>query len=407
MVRFTLTLSLVLLLASDPVRAEPVLGAEFRLQQEAFLTRDGDRLERAIGNDAAVTTSSLRLKAQGNSGSWSYDFHYLLEGFYSSDFSGLEMSTPSNSNANLLDLQSAISHDGDGSLDHRLDRASVAYSTPHTVVSIGRQALTWGRGQVFQPMDLFNPFPPNASDKSYKPGTDMVYAQYLYDNGADLQGIIVPRRDADGPTSSDDSSAAIKGLWPVDDLELEIVLASDYSEPVLGLGSAGPLGDALWKFDIVATNSSDRDGVVSAVANLNHSWDWGEKPVSAFIEYYRNGFGVTDQRSVDELPDDLIERIARGQIFGTGRDYFDVGGTVHWTPLLQITPAAIVNLNDQSVLLLTTAQYSISNQSNLVFSAQLPLAPRGTEYGGRQTTDGSGEYGRAPYSFLIRFERFY
>lgn len=406
MVRFILILSLAAIPA-NPGHADSSIGVEFRIQQQALLTRDGDRLEQAIGSGAGVTTSSLRVKAQRNARPWSFDLHYVLQGAYSGDFSELATLTPPIPNRNLLDLQSEISRGRYGNLEHRLDRASVTYSTPRAVVSLGRQALTWGRGQVFQPLDLFNPFSPDAADRSYKPGTDMAYAQYLFDNGADVQAIVVPRRGEDGESTADASSAAIKGLWPLGNVELEAVVASDYGDPVIAVGAAGPLGDAVWKLDVVSTNPKDGGTLVSAVASLHNSWDWGDKPVSAFIEYYRNGFGVTDSRPVDKLPENLTERIDRGQVFATGRDYLNAGGTVNWTPLLQITPTAVVNLNDRSVLGMITAQYSLSNQSNLVVSAQLPFGSRGTEYGGRRTTAGSYDYERAPYSFFIRFERFF
>ncbi|MCG8458405.1 MAG: hypothetical protein MI919_19180, partial [Holophagales bacterium] len=294
-----------------------------------------------------------------------------------------------------------------GNLDHRLDRASVTYSTPRTVVRLGRQALTWGNGQVFHPLDLFNPFSPDAQDTSYKPGTDMAYAQYLFDSGADIQAIVVPRRGADGDPASDASSAAIKGLWRKGNVQMEAVAASDYGDPVFAFGAAGPVGDALWKFDIVSTDPDDGSAAISAVASLHNSWTWRTRPVSAYLEYYRNGFGVRDRRTVDSLPVDLTERIARGQIFNTGQDYLAIGGTVNSTPLLQISPVAIANLNDWSAQALVTAQYSLSDDANLVFGAQLPFGSRGSELGGRRTTVGADDFERAPYTFYIRFERFF
>lgn len=406
MVRYIPTLSLIAFLVG-PVYADTDLGAEFKIQQQALLTRDGDRLEPAIGDSAAFTTGSLRLKASGKMQSWSYDLHYLLQGEYSSDFSGLASLTPPIPDVNPLNLQTEITRGRYGSLNHRLDRASITHSTPRTVIRLGRQALTWGRGQVFQPLDLFNPFSPDAQDRSYKPGADMAYAQYLFDNGADIQAIVVPRRDADGDLTAEASSAAIKGLWPMGNVELEAVAASDYGDPVFAFGAAGPVGDALWKFDVVSTHPEDGGAVVSAVASFHKSWNWGVKPVSAYVEYYRNGFGVTDRRPVDSLPVGLTERISRGQIFATGRDYLNIGGTVNWTPLLQVTPVAVVNLNDRSALALVTAQYNLSNKANLVLSAQLPFGSRGSEYGGRRTTAAADEFERTPYTFHVRFERYF
>ncbi|MEM9552843.1 MAG: hypothetical protein AAGC60_01170 [Acidobacteriota bacterium] len=405
MVKFLLALSFVSLLAASAQAAD--FGAEIRLQQQLLLTRDGDVPGEAIGDSATLTTGSLRLKAQGRGRSWSYELHSLLQGTFSSDFSGLTTLTRPAPDASLLDLQTTITGGRSGDLDHRFDRASITYSTPRTVVRLGRQALTWGNGQVFHPLDLFNPFSPDAQDTSYKPGTDMAYAQYLFESGADLQALVVPRRDADGDPATDASSAAVKGLWRQGNVQMEAVVASDYGDPVFAFGAAGPAGDALWKLDIVSTDPKDGSAALSVVASLHNSWVWRAKPVSAYVEYHRNGFGVRDRRPVDSLPARLTERIARGQIFNTGQDYLAVGGTVESTPLLQISPVAIVNLNDWSAQALVTAQYSLSNEANLVLGAQLPFGGRGSEFGGRRTTAGAEDFERAPDTFYIRFERFF
>ena len=62
----------------------------------------------------------------------------------------------------------------DQTLYHRLDRLSVTFQPYWGTLQIGRQALTWGNGFLFNPMDLFNPFSPTQIDREYKPGDDMV-----------------------------------------------------------------------------------------------------------------------------------------------------------------------------------------------------------------------------------------
>ena len=60
----------------------------------------------------------------------------------------------------------------------------------------GRQALSWGNGLFYAPMDLVNPFDPAAIDTEYKAGDDMLYLQYLQDSGNDLQAAVVVRAPA-------------------------------------------------------------------------------------------------------------------------------------------------------------------------------------------------------------------
>ena len=62
-------------------------------------------------------------------------------------------------------------------------------------MKFGRQAITWGNGLFYAPMDLVNPFDPATIDTEYKAGDDMLYLQYLQDNGNDLQAAVVVRRD--------------------------------------------------------------------------------------------------------------------------------------------------------------------------------------------------------------------
>ena len=78
---------------------------------------------------------------------------------------------------------------------HRLDRLNVSWTGARTVLRFGRQAISWGNGLLFNPLDVFNPFDPAAVDTEYKTGDDMLYGQYLFDNGHDLQGVAVVRRD--------------------------------------------------------------------------------------------------------------------------------------------------------------------------------------------------------------------
>ena len=42
----------------------------------------------------------------------------------------------------------------------RLDRISIGYTGEKTVLRFGRQAISWGNGLLFTPMDIFNPFDP-------------------------------------------------------------------------------------------------------------------------------------------------------------------------------------------------------------------------------------------------------
>ena len=88
------------------------------------------------------------------------------------------LGTPLNDDRRLMDLTDTIKDEDSWFLIQRLDRLYLALLGEKGSLRIGRQAITWGNGFVFNPMDLFNPFPPTAIDRDYKVGDDMINAQY-------------------------------------------------------------------------------------------------------------------------------------------------------------------------------------------------------------------------------------
>ncbi|VAW65291.1 hypothetical protein MNBD_GAMMA09-2909 [hydrothermal vent metagenome] len=85
---------------------------------------------------------------------------------------------------------------------------------------------------------------------------------------------------------------------------------------------------------------------ISIVANLEYAWQWSGKNINAFLEYYRNGYGVMgDSYTLVDLPVALTDRLARSQLFNTGRDYLATGGRLEVTALLQLMPVLVLNAN--------------------------------------------------------------
>ena len=121
----------------------------------------------------------------------------------------------------------------------RLDRLYLVHSDESTVLKAGRQAISWGNGLVFHTFDLFNPFSPVEIDRDYKPGDDMLYAQQLFANGADLQLLAVVRRDTLTNNVKDSASSyASKFHARLEeiDLDYELLVARHYEDHLAGFG---------------------------------------------------------------------------------------------------------------------------------------------------------------------------
>lgn len=275
--------------------------------------------------------------------------------------------------------------DDNTALVNRIDRLHVSYSADDWVIRAGRQALSWGNGLAYQPMDFLNPFAPNAIDTEYKVGDDMVYGQYLMPSGDDIQAVWVVRRNpADDTIDSQHATYALKYHGFASWLEFDVLAAKHYDQTIFSFGGNRAIGDALWRFDVVVTDTDD-DWVWSGVTSLSYSWQWGGHNINGGVEYFYNGFGIDDgdySPPVLTEKSELTTRITRGELYTLGQQYLMANATVEVTPLLNITPAVFLNLNDQSALLQLSANYSVSDEMVFLASVAKPLGEKGSEYGG-------------------------
>lgn len=379
--------------------ASAAAHADFKgeLDVEASHARNTrDSVDAALGEREHSDESTwLRLMGSGTSATgWGFDLAYLVEARHGGQVAidqrerelEPELFVDPQRTAPLRLSDTLLDHERDN-IAQRLDRFALSYTGTHLVLRLGRQALTWGGGLVFHPMDLFNPFSPNATYTAYKPGADMVYGQWLFDSGADVQFVAVPRRDpSGGAVVSDQSSAGLKwhGMLGADQtLGLDVLLARDYRADVLGVALGGAIGGASWNAEVVPTRDETGATRTSLLANLQYAWSWGTRNASGYVEYFRNGFGVSGGGHVlSTLPAALSERLARGELFTVSRNYLAAGLDLQWTPLLDFKPLVIANLDDHSMLWVGQAVYSVSQNVNLTAGIQLTGGSRGSEYGG-------------------------
>ena len=307
------------------------------------------------------------------------------------------------------DLEDTITDTNNTDSSQRLDRLNLSYSSNALVMRLGRQALTWGSGLVFHPMDLVNPFQPVATDTAYKRGTDMAYLQWLLSDGSDIQLAAVPHktRDTNDPNGNQPTTAVFANLVG-DTLQWNLLLAKDRADTVFGLGASGPWGGAVWNLQLIPTYLERHATRTSALMNLSYASTLLQRNITSFVEYYHNGFGESgSDYSLTALNADLLLRLQRGQLFVTGRDYLCAGATWEWTPLLQLLPTVIFNLRDHSSLFDLQLSRSLGNDTNFKAGLRLAIGGRGTEFGGLETANGSGLYLAKPNQVFVRLETYF
>lgn len=397
------SLACIALMQCSAVIAEPSVfkGGHAKYQYLLNTFPDDSLFRNYVDTPATDHNADLRLKFRWQADDLSLvaDYQFIAQHGDSISLANklpasLIFSTPvPDDDHRLFDMTRVISEEDDTYLTHRLDRFYFDVTGQHAVARIGRQAVSWGNGLIYTPMDFFNPFDPATVDKEYKTGDDMLYGQYLQQNGNDLQAVWVIRRDTNGDVSNEVDSIAAKYHGFTSDktnnLEFDLLLAEHFDDYIIGIGGLGDLGTALWRGDITLTQASndhaETENVFSLVTSLSYSWvSWGRN-ISGIAEYFYNGFGQADgdyAPSALAANPELVERIVRGELYTLGRQYLAFSAMIEITPLWLVTPNVFINASDGSFLAQLVSSYDLQQNWQLLAALGIPVGPTGTEYGG-------------------------
>lgn len=317
--------------------------------------------------------------------------------------SAFYQSTIPNDENQLFSLTKIISEGDDYIIYHRLDRLFLAHEGGLGNFSIGRQALTWGNGLLFNPADLINPFAPSDIIRDYKIGSDMVLYQNGFDLISDLQLVIVPRTSEGDDLNYDQSTYGLKTRVSGEYGDLDIYVMKNYDDPVLGGGFSTYLGSGVLRSDLTWTyleEDSEMQSFLSGVLNYDRSWTWAGRNWYGFIEFYYNGLG--EANPLDALQkESLTERLRRGEIFVTGNYYLDALLQYEAHPLVNLLVTVIYNLEDNSVLLQPRLNWEVSQCFELLLGVNVSEGPSGSEFGELVNPEDGTILGNPSQAYLI------
>jgi hypothetical protein len=311
--------------------------------------------------------------------------------------------TPSD-DRQLFDFTKVFLNDDGYIAYHRLDRLVLSIVTDYGTIKVGRQALTWGNGLVFNPADLINPFAPADIIRDYKIGTDMLLYQVGGDFFSDLQLVFVPRRNPDNDELAGKLAAiGSKVRFSRNELDFDLLALRSYEDSVIGAGLTGFLGGAVYRTDWTVTflkDDPDRNHYISAVANLDYSWVLRDKNWYGSVEVYYNGLGAD---SPEEALQDaaLIARLLRGELFVTGQWYLGTMVQYEAHPLINCFVSMILNLKDQSFLLQPRLVWDMTQSTQLLTGVNLPVGGSKDEFGELEDLETGAVTGQAIQGYVV------
>jgi hypothetical protein len=393
--------------ARDDTIFEPV-GTGTYLNLDTDLRINNDTF---FGNWGHLETQYEAILAGGKGREKTQDLRKIFPDF---EGSTLFFGAPLNDDARFMDLTHTIKEDDSYILAQRLDRLNFTSRGDWGYVRIGRQAITWGNGLIFNPMDLFNPFAPADIQRDYKVGDDMALVQLTLPHSADLQLLYVLRRDPDTNNAEADRNS-LAGLlhFSAGTTGYDIMATRHYDDYVVGIGSSGIWGGAAWRLDATATFLDDGEGhntqnYFSGVANMDYSWNWWGKNWYGLLEYYYNGLGESDYPGALSNPD-ITNRLARGELFVLGKHYMSTEIQLELHPLLKIFITGINNMHDPSGILQPRAVWNVTQNLEMKIGANIFYGGNGnpgSEFGGF-IIPGTNIHSRTPNNTYLWFNYYF
>jgi hypothetical protein len=285
-----------------------------------------------------------------------------------------------------------------------IDRAALHLQLPRADVTLGRQAIGWGRGALFGAVDLFAPFSPLEADREWRRGVDAVRSDVKLTDRVSLDTVA-----AFGDTLRL-STVATRLRGYAGKADLEILGGYRARDLFAGVTSSAAVGDfelhselAVFRTDAVpgSPDFGDRRLIPKAVFGGSYRLPLGNG-VLIYAEYHYSGFGA---RSVDQIVRNLRdpafqERYLRGDTQILGRHATAILASYELAPELALSSEWLFSPVDGSGVAVPSTTWTVSDQWSVVFSGYLPYGrgPAGLTLG--------SQFGASPFAAFVQIRMY-
>jgi hypothetical protein len=300
----------------------------------------------------------------------------------------LPAETPAPYRVRQLDWQ--IAGSPRASWRHEIDRAYLGLHLGGANVTVGRQAVGWGRGVLFGAVDLFSPFSPLEADREWRRGVDAIRADIKLADRVSFDAVGAFGESLDASVFA----GRLRGYAGKADVEL--VAGRRARDLFSGVTSSAAVGDVEVHGELAVFRAPDalpagglgEDGrvVLKAVAGGSYRFPLGHG-VLVYVEYHYSGFGAKHAADVLPLLADAAfrDRYLRGDTQILGRHALAALASYEFSPELAVSGLWLQSPVDGSGVAAPSATVTFSDRLSLVATAYVP-------------------YGRPPHGLVLNSE---
>ena len=290
---------------------------------------------------------------------------------------------------------------------HELDRFFAAIVVGKSEITVGRQAVGWGRGVIFGAVDIFAPFSPLESDREWRRGIDALRANIPLTDLISLDAVAALGESLEA------SSFVGRLHGYIGNVDGEIIFGRRYEDVFYAATASSPVYDAELHGEIALFKTPEvcpdggafgkDDLVAKSVIGGSYSLDVGSK-LLLIAEYHFSGFGVSKiEEAETRFEEDAAfeERYLRGDTQILGRHACAVQAAYGIAGVMPLSVSWIFSPVDGSGVLTTAVSWIFSDNITLVANAYFPY--------GAEPEDGQiqSEYGGTLASALLQISFYY
>ena len=283
-----------------------------------------------------------------------------------------------------------------------IDRASVAFHLPRTELTVGRQAIGWGRGVTFGAVDLFAPFSPLEADREWRRGEDAVRAEVRLADRISAEGVAALGESVD----SSIFAGRLRGY--AGKVDAELVGGWRARDVFAGVTSSAAVGDAEAHGELALFRAPDPlpaggtwgDPRLAPKAVLGGSYRFAVgRGLAVLAEYHYSGFGASSPEEIVPLlagSQEFRDRYLRGDTQILGRHAVAALGSIELSNEVSAQALAIVSPTDGSGVLSPSVTYTLSDAASIQANLYVPW---GAEPAGAVLRS---DYGWTPLSAFVQ-----
>ena len=311
-------------------------------------------------------------------------------------------------------------HQGDNSVASLwLDRFNTKSALSWADITVGRQAITFGKAYFWNPLDIFLPFDPRQFDRDYKAGVDAVRVDIPLGSFTGINLITVAGRELDssgefiddGTLDASWYGSALLGrvftTWKGWDLALQG--GKIYGGYQLGSGLVGEIGPIearaeaayLWAQDSESLPAPLEGDLVedafTAVVGFGHRFD---NTLTVEIEYFYNGAGESDARI------ESFVRFRNGSSLQMSQHLTGLLVSYEFLPIITGQLTALYSWDDPASQIQPILTWSPSDNTEVLVGASINFGDRP-----EQTSTGQpqlqSEFGTFPDFYFMEFKLYF